>query len=60
MKRILNGAVKVTLVLAVIAGHFLFWRWAVGETFSLVYTAIQILVALWMAYELIRAPVIDD
>lgn len=60
MKRILNGAGKVTLMLAVIAEHFLFWRWAVGETFSLVYTATQILVALWMAYELIRAPVIDD
>lgn len=60
MKSILKIAGKVTLVFAVIAGHFLFWQWAVGGTFSLVYTAIQILVALWVAYELIRAPVIDD
>lgn len=60
MKRILNGVGKVSLVLVLAAGHYLFWRWAIGETFSLVYTAIQILIALWMVYELIRAPVIDD
>lgn len=60
MKRILNGISKVAFVLALITGHYLFWRWAVGEAFSIVYTAIQILIALWVIYELIRAPVIDD
>lgn len=60
MKRILNGIGKTAFVLALVTGHYLFWRWAVGETFSIVYTAIQILIALWVIYELIRAPVIDD
>lgn len=60
MKRILNGIGKAAFVLALVAGHYLFWRWAIGETFSIVYTAIQILVALWVCYELIRAPAIDS
>ena len=38
MKRILNGIGKAAIVLALVTGHYLFWRWAVGETFSIVYT----------------------
>lgn len=60
MKRILNGVGKVSLVIFVVTGHYMFWRWLAGNTFAVIYTVIQILIGLWMVYELIRAPVYDD
>lgn len=43
-----------------LAGHFSLCYWLFGMTAAIVWTAIQFVLAIWMTYELIRAPVYDD
>lgn len=48
------------LVLSVLALHVTVCLLLLGMTGALVYLGIQVIVAIWVVYEMIRAPVYDD
>ena len=43
-----------------VAGHFMLTQWLFGQTVAIIHLGFQLIVAAWMVYELIRAPVYDD
>lgn len=45
---------------AVLVGHIALFYWLFGRTATVVYSIVQTVFAVWMVYEVIRAPVIDD
>ena len=50
---VLLGTLSVT-------GHFMLVQWLFGQTEAIVWVVFQLVVAAWMVYGLIRAPVYDD
>lgn len=45
---------------AVLVGHLTLFCWLFGWTATVVYGIVQGVFAVWMVYEIIRAPVVDD
>ena len=43
-----------------VTGHFMLTQWLLGQTVAIIHLGFQLIVATWMVYELIRAPVYDD
>lgn len=60
MKRIASHLCTVLTGLLAVAGHFMLTRWLFGQTVAIIYLGFQLVIAVWMVYELIRAPVYDD
>lgn len=45
---------------AVLVGHLALFCWLFGWTATVAYGIVQTVFAVWMVYEIIRAPVMDD
>lgn len=60
MKRIACHLCTVLMGMLAVAGHFMLTQWLFGQTVAIIHLGFQLIVAAWMVYELIRAPVYDD
>lgn len=60
MKRIASHLCSVLMGMLAVAGHFMLTQWLFGQTVAIIYLGFQLIVATWMVYELICAPVYDD
>lgn len=60
MKGMIIYLAQGMLVLSVLALHVTVCLLLLGMTGALVYLGIQVIVAIWVVYEMIRAPVYDD
>lgn len=60
MKRIASHLCTVLMGMLAVTGYFMLTQWLFGQTVAIIYLSFQLIVATWMVYELIRAPVYDD
>ena len=60
MKRIASHLCTVLMGMLAVTGHFMLTQWFFGQTVAIIHLGFQLIVATWMVYELIRAPVYDD
>ena len=60
MKRMIYHLYTVLLGTFSVAGHFMLVQCLLGQTAAIIWTTFQLVVAAWMVYGLIRAPVYDD
>ncbi len=60
MKRIASHLCTVLVGMVAVTGHFMLTQWLFGQTVAIIYLCFQLIIAAWMGYELIRAPVHDD
>ena len=60
MKRIASHLCTVLMGMLAVAGDFMLTQWLFGQTVAIIYLGFQLMVAAWIVYELIRAPVYDD
>ena len=60
MKRIARHLCTMLMGMLAVTGHFMLTQWLFGQTVAIIYLGCQLIVAAWIVYELIRAPVYDD
>ena len=60
MKRIARHLCTMLMGMLAVTGHFMLTQWLFGQTVVIIYLGFQLIVAAWIVYELIRAPVYDD
>ena len=60
MKRTACHLCTVLMGMVAVAWHFMLTQWLFGQTVTIIYLGFQLIVAAWIVYELIRAPVYDD
>ena len=60
MKRIARHLCTMLMGMLAVTGHFMLTQWLFGQTVAIIYLGLQLIVAAWLVYELIRAPVYDD
>lgn len=60
MKRIASHLCTVLMGMVAVAGHFMLTQRFFGQTVAIIYLDFQLIIAAWMVYELIGAPVYDD
>ena len=60
MKRIACHLCTVLMGMVAVAGHFMLTQWLFGQTVAIIHLGFQLIIAAWIVYELIRAPVYDD
>ena len=60
MKRIPRHLCTMLMGMLAVTGHFMLTQWLFGQTVAIIYLGFQLIVAAWIVYELIRAPVYDD
>lgn len=60
MKRIASHLCIVLMGMLTVAGHFMLIQWLFGQTVAIICLVFQLVVGIWIIYELIRAPVYDD
>ncbi len=60
MKRIARYLCIMLMGMLAVTGHFMLTQWLFGQTVAIIYLGFQLIVAAWIVYELIRAPVYDD
>lgn len=60
MKQIIRDIIMTSSLMGMIVVHIGGCYLLFGKTAAIVYGVFQVLLAIWMAYELIRAPVYDD
>ncbi len=59
IKRVMIHTTECLIGLFIIAGHFTVCCKLFGTTAACVILGVQVLIALWMVYELIRAPTME-
>lgn len=59
-ENILYNVCACVIGASVLVGHLALFYWLFGWTATVVYGIVQTVFAVWMIYEVIRAPVIDD
>lgn len=60
MKRIASHLCTVLMGMLAVTGYFMLTQWLFGQTVAIIFLGFQLIVATWIVYELIRAPVYDD
>jgi hypothetical protein len=60
MKKIASHLCTVLMGMLAVTGHFMLTQWLFGQTVAFIHLGFQLIVAAWMVYELIRAPVYDN
>ena len=60
MKRIARHLCTMLMGMLAVTGYFMLTQWLFGQTVAIIYLGFQLIVAAWIVYELIRAPVYDD
>ncbi|WP_418208180.1 hypothetical protein [Bacteroides sp.] len=60
MKRIARHLCTMLMGMLAVTVHFMLTQWLFGQTVAIIYLGFQLIVAAWIVYELIRAPVYDD
>lgn len=60
MKDVMIHIGETTLALSVLAGHIAVCYLLFGKVATIIILCWQLLVAAWLVYQLIRAPVMDD
>ena len=50
----------VLMGMVALAGHCMLTQWLFGQAVAIIHLGFQLIVAAWIVYELIRAPVYDD
>ena len=60
MKRIARHFCTMLMGMLAVTGHFMLTQWLFGQIVAIIYLGFQLIVAAWIVYELIRAPVYDD
>ena len=60
MKRIARHLCTMLMGMLAVTGHFMLTQWLFGQTVAIIYLGSPLIVAAWIVYELIRAPVYDD
>lgn len=60
MKRIARHLCTMLMGMLAVTGHFMLTQWLFGQIVAIIYLGFQLIVAAWIVYELIRAPVHDD
>ena len=60
MKRIARHLCTMLMGMLAVTGHLMLTQWLFGQIVAIIYLGFQLIVAAWIVYELIRAPVYDD
>ena len=60
MKRIARHLCTMLMGMLAVPGHFMLTKWLFGQTVAIIYLGFQLIIAAWIVYELIRAPVYDE
>ena len=60
MKRIARHLCTMLMGMLAVTVHFMLTQWLFGQTVAIIYLGFQLIIAAWIVYELIRAPVYDD
>lgn len=60
MKRIARHLCTMLMGMLAVTGHFMLTQWLFVQIVAIIYLGFQLIVAAWIVYELIRAPVYDD